>query len=98
MTEHTETEPLMHWSDPRPGNTFLRKFDPRMLLPDGFVIRQEIQPVGTPQGTRVWVQVKYDRDYVVQKLCREVLQPLNIKQYNTFQKLVSEAWEECKKT
>ena len=94
MNEHEETEELIHWSTPRPGNIFLKKIDPRMLLPDGYVLRQQIQPVGLPQGVKVWVRIKYDRDYVVAKLKKEVIAPLNIKDYNTFQKLVSEAWKQ----
>lgn len=93
MIDTIENEPLMHWSDPRNGNVFLRRFDPRMLLPDGFIIKQEIQPKGVKRGIKVWVRIKYDREYVVAKLRKEVITPLGIRDYSTFQKLISEAWK-----
>jgi hypothetical protein len=97
MVDTTEQEEIIHWNEPRHGNKYLQKIDPKMLLPDGYLIRKEIRPIDHGKGSKKWVQIRYDRSYIIAKIHQEILEPLNLADYNSFQKLVSEAWKLCQK-
>lgn len=82
----------IHWLD-LPGNKYLKKLEPGMLLPDGCVNRQEIRPVGAKRfESREWVEVLYDKRYVVSRILIDILQPLNIKSLQRLLSLMIDVW------
>lgn len=64
----------LYWTE-LPGNKYLKKVEPAMLVDGGIVCRQEIKPIGAYE--KEWVEVEYDRVYVETKVKIELLNPLN---------------------
>ncbi len=77
-----------------PGNRYLKKLEPAMLSSDGCVIEQEFRVTGKKQRERF--RVKYDREYVINKLSIEVLQPLGIKTPDQLGALMTDLLQDLK--
>lgn len=91
----------IYWHERSQGNKLLRKLNPIMLTPEGFVNLQEVVKKGAKRkqgfdNQKEWVEIVYNESYVVEKIFSEVLLPLNPKDYNSFQAIVSKAWEKFK--
>lgn len=83
---------IHHWRD-LDGNPFTVNVDLSMLLREGLVIQRKIRLKGQPRdGSPLPVgQVRYDTDYVVSKLKRTFLDPLNCKTQKELQSLILKA-------
>lgn len=94
----TEEIQSIKWSDRPSGNKYMQKLHPAMFLPDGFKVLTQICLKSTgrrraSEAEKAWVHVIYDENYIIQKLIRDILEPLNPKDYNSFQAIVSKAWK-----
>lgn len=85
---------VIHWTA-LPGNKFVKKLQPAMLSPIGYVTLQSIRLVGKKRDEpRELVRVIYDREYVIERLRCEILEPLQIESLDGWQQLMLEVWME----
>jgi hypothetical protein len=96
ITEYNNAIPAASWRSAL-GNRYRQKLHPAMLLPEGLVDRRYIVPEGTPrklyQASREWIDVHYDKHYVVEKFIIEILRPLRISKREALDTLINEIWE-----
>ncbi len=87
--------PIIEWSQTM-GRKYAQPLHPLMLSDDGYLLLSYVIPKGTKrqdfQKYRGWYRIKYNRDYVANKIIAEVLQPLGIFEYNDFQKIIKNVW------
>lgn len=84
----------INWSEQAQGNKMLQRLHPGMLTPEGYKVQKELYLHGSRRDSqKAIVDVVYDESYVIEKLVREVLIPLNPNGYNDFQKIISKAWK-----
>ena len=85
----------IHWRQAM-GNPFLQRLTPQMLTAEGALISRHIKApkARTAFDSKRLVLVRYDRDYVIEKICSAVFVPLEPepKQYNDIQALFHRAW------
>lgn len=83
----------IHWTELR-GNKYLKKLEPAMLTTAGCLSLQKIKEIGKKRNDpREWIEVLYDRDYVVSRLAIDVLRPLNLKTPEQLISFVLDAWK-----
>lgn len=83
----------IHWKN-LAGNPYHQKINPSMLSENGYIEPRKVKPVPYIQGqNKEWYNVTYDKQYVIEKIVNNVLEPLNPNSYNDFQKLISECWK-----
>lgn len=90
--------PEIHWRNRPSGNKWMEKLHPAMLLPDGYRVLTQICLKSTGRrraspNEKEWVNVIYDETYIIEKIRRELLQPLNPKDYKALQTIISKAWK-----
>ena len=81
------------------GNVWLRKLHPLMLTQKGLEVLTSTIKKGSARNGKTDPQpylITYGRDYVVKWIVRCLLVPLAIRDYNEFQRLISECWKEYK--
>lgn len=67
-----------------------------MLLPDGCTNKQEIRLVGVKRfESREWVEVLYDKQYVVSRILTDVLRPLNLVTLQRLLNLMIDVWTQA---
>ena len=82
----------IHWTE-LPGNKYLKKPEPAMLLPKGRYEKQEIRPVGRKRHEeRQWLEVCYDRDYVFARVWLDVVEALNLPSLERVLELILDVW------
>lgn len=78
-----------------PGNKYLKKLEPLMLTSEGCINKQEIRAIGQKRSEkREWIEVVYDRRYVVNRLLIGLLQPLNMQSLLRLLDLMIDVWLE----
>jgi len=87
--------PVHHWTELQ-GNKFRFKIKLFMLVFDDYKERVTGNITGRSKGTHnaLDMQVVFDRDYVKQKLAREVVKPLSNFSKDKFLELMSEIYDE----
>lgn len=82
----------IHWTE-LPGNKYLKKPEPAMLLPMGKYAKQEIRPVGHKRyEEKRWLDVCYDRDYVLTRIWLDVVVALNLPSLERVLELILDMW------
>ena len=76
------------------GNQFLQSLHPGMLTKAGYEIERKILPLDYKQGQdKELTTVHYDREFVIEKIVKLVIKPLNIQNKAVLNKLIDESWE-----
>jgi len=86
----------IHWRQLL-GNPYRYGICKAMLLDDGYRISTMARKKGMSkvEKPKPFI-VLFDREFVIEKIKRELLSHLNPHNYNELQKIISEAWKEWK--
>ena len=82
------------------GNRYMQALNPAMLDDGGMLIERRVKVPKKGLGKAAHLQekeivyVRYDRDYVIEKLRKEIVEPLAGLSYNDFQILLKQARED----
>lgn len=86
----------IHWRSLL-GNPYRYSIDRAMLSEDGYNISTMGRKKGMSKSSLlIPLIVNFDREYVIEKLKREVLSHLRPESYNELQKIIGEAYKEWK--
>lgn len=82
----------IHWSQ-LPFNKYLKKIEPMMLADDGLINKQLIGSAGRiKQPAKRWIEVVYDKKYVVNKIAIELDHLIKVISPSYFIEIVTEGW------
>lgn len=82
-----------NWKDLR-YSPWLQGFHPLMISPEGYKVTKFDRLKGDSHRDPIRkLRIHYDREFVVKKICRQVLKPLEISSYNELQAILKDCWK-----